>query len=550
MRVHRPAGTLAGGLLLTIGLLLSGCTSQTDVSPTHTYDSSSSTISIVAGSEQKQVFDDIVGPWCKTQGLTCIITYKGSVDQARLLQGTSGDAPYDAFWFASSIWRQLGDTSSKLQDVQSTSITPVVFAGWKSEMTKLGLTQGTVTIDRIKNVVESNKTSTWVTNPTQSNSGAMTYFAFLNSFAGNKPGTPLTQSQLDSSTVQTGIKTFVQAFDNTPPSTGTLMDSCIAAPNRCRTMFTYEDLVMQYNKELVAKGHEPLYAVYPTGSLAIADAPIGFYPHGTDSKKHANFQKLEQFLLSSTTQQKLLQYGRRPVTSIGLSLDNAPTNVFNPSWGIQTTIKEQAITFPAASVIESALSRYQTALRLPADTVYCIDGSGSMGGNGGWDGVQKAAGVLFDPTQSARYLVQLNPADTTTVMIFASDIKNGPWTVHGNASNDLLDLKAKINKAKPDGGTGIYRCLERAANLLGASSSGRRQLIILMTDGQDNVGGKATALQTVNGKHIPVIAIGFGTGADTSTLQHIADATSGAYLPGGNSVDDVAQALRSATAYK
>ena len=85
-------------------------------------------------------------------------------------------------------------------------LTPVVYAGWRSEMQRLGFV-GRVrrgTIGDILDAVESGRTTVWVTNPTQSNSGATVLFGFLNHFAGNGPGQPLTQQQLDSPPVQDG----------------------------------------------------------------------------------------------------------------------------------------------------------------------------------------------------------------------------------------------------------------------------------------------------------------------------------------------------------
>ena len=41
------------------------------------------------------------------------------------------------------------------------------------------------------------------------------------------------------------------------------------------------------------EGKQPLYIVYPIGSLAISDAPLGFLPHGSDSAaKEATFKEL------------------------------------------------------------------------------------------------------------------------------------------------------------------------------------------------------------------------------------------------------------------
>ncbi len=170
------------------------------------------------------------------------------MDQARLL--SSGNSDFDAYWFASSVFSHIGDKSSRLQDVKPMFLTPVVYAGWKSEMQKLGFVgRADVQIADILTAVESGKTKVWVTNPTQSNSGATVLFGFMNYFAGNGPGQALTQQQLDSSQVQEGITRFVQAMDATPPSTGTLMNECISKVDVCRTMFTYEDLVIEKNQE-------------------------------------------------------------------------------------------------------------------------------------------------------------------------------------------------------------------------------------------------------------------------------------------------------------
>lgn len=168
------------------------------------YNTDAKVLNIVAGSEQQKVLTDVVVPWCKAHGYTCNYTLLGSVDQARLLR--SGSAPYDAFWFASSVFEQFGDQNNVLKEVQPMFVTPIVFAGWKSEMQRLGLVGRQVTIADILKVVLSKQTTVWATNPTQSNSGATALFAFLNYFAGNKPGVQLTQTQLAQPRVKTASR--------------------------------------------------------------------------------------------------------------------------------------------------------------------------------------------------------------------------------------------------------------------------------------------------------------------------------------------------------
>jgi Ca-activated chloride channel family protein len=422
-----------------------------------------------------------------------------------------------------------------------------VDAGRKSARDKLGFVGRDVSIAEVLKAVEGGKTTTWVTNPTQSNSGASVYFGFLNYFAGNPAGKALTAEQLASPGVTQGITRFVRAFNRTPPSTGTLMDDCIAAPTQCRTMFTYEDLVMERNKGLVAAGEEPLYVVYPKGALAIADAPLGFLPHGDNPQKKAHFEALQTYLSQDPqVQATLLGLGRRPADITGLSLTNAPADVFNPAWGIRPTIKEQQLTYPAGPVIDAALNAYQDSFRSPADVVYCIDGSGSMGENGGWDGVVQAAGLLFDPEQSKKYLLQINPKDRTTVMLFNDGAKGGPWTVTGNDPAAITNIGDQIRAEGPGGGTAIYDCLGRAASFYQQNPSGdRKRLVILMTDGQNTNGG-TEGLDQIAALNVPVIAVAFGQDAAADELKAIATRTNGAFISSSNLVS----ALRQATSYR
>jgi Ca-activated chloride channel homolog len=511
--------------------------------PPVTANGDAKVLNIVAGSEQQKVLDEVVVPWCRDHGLTCNYTLLGSVDQARLL--ASGNAPYDAFWFASSVFEQLGDQANQLRDVQPMFTTPIVFAGWKSEMQRLGLVGRDVTIADILKAVTSGKTTTWATNPTQSNSGATALFSFLNYFAGNKAGEQLTLDQLNEPKVKQGITRFIRSIARTPPSTGTMMNDCIARDNVCKTMFTYEDLVIEKNQELVAAGHEPLYMVYPRGSLAISDAPLGFLPHGDNPDKEASFKALQGYLLSPDAQEKVEKFGRRPYTSIGLSLPGADPKVFNPAWGVQPTVKEQTITYPSADVIEQVLANYQLAYRRPVNIAYCLDGSGSMDTNGGWDGVESSVKILFDPVTAAKYLLQISPKDRTTVLVFSNGI-DLKLTVDGNGGADLAALRQKLATQEPGGGTAIYDCLQAATNELAAPAEDtRKKLIVLMTDGQNNSGIDHVPDNLLLAK-IPVIAIAYGSDADATTLKAIADQTGGSFIQSS----DLVQALRNATAYK
>lgn len=502
------------------------------------------TLRIVAGSEQKLVLEEIVLPWCQSNGYECPYTLKGSVDQARLLQ--TGSTEYDAYWFASSVFAQIGNSDGVLRELQPMFLTPTVFAGWKSKMTELGFVgRDDVSVADIIAVTESDQVNVWATNPTQSNSGATTLFAFLNYFAGNGPGEPLTQEQLDSPEVEQGITTFARGFERTPPSTGTMMEECLADKANCDAVFTYEDLVIENNLELTARGEEPLYLVYPEGALAISDAPLGFLPVGqhADAKQQI-FTELQNYLLHDDgARTRLADMGRRPGDSIGLVLDNPNLEVFNPDWGVRTDIREQGITFPAAAVINETLDRYQTRYRNPVNIYYCLDGSGSMEGKG-WEGVEDASDAIFDPEQARLNRLQTGPEDVTTVQIFNSATAAGPWTVNGNEPSQLSRLNDDVKGYSPSGGTDMYNCLSDALNTQGSSSL--KNLIVVMSDGMSDGEGKAGGLiADLQAAEIPVIAIAFGD-ADPRQMSALAEGTGGSY----DSSDDLVSALRKAAGYR
>jgi Ca-activated chloride channel family protein len=534
------------GMLITMSMILAAC-GASSVAPAPApvqYNPDPKVLSIVAGSEQEKILNEVVAPWCKSQGYTCTYTLKGSVDQARLLK--SGDTAYDIFWFASTVFQQVGDPSGKLKSPKPMFLTPLVFAGWKSEMEKLGFVGRDVTIKEILDAVESGKTTTWLTNPTQSNSGATVFFAFMNYFAGNGQGVALSMQQLDSQPVQEGMSRFVRAMDQTPPSTGTLMKDCLAHETTCRTLFTYEALAIEQDQDLVAKGHEPLYVVYPKESLAIADAPMGFLPHqdSTNSQKEAAFKQLQDYLLSAEAQQKLLALGRRPITSIGLSLDNPDAKVFNSDWGIKTDIKLQLLQYPAADVIETALGRYQTTYRQPVHAIYCLDSSGSMA-ESGWKDVVSASEIIFEQTKAREYYLQAHTDDLTTVVLFSSDVA-AEWTVSGNDEAQMRSLFQNIQQHSAAGGTNMYTCLNRAVALFQQEQGeNRKRLVILMSDGVSDKNGSDSALQGLQSLHIPVLAIPFGD-VDPSQLKETSSATGGAFVEKQSFVD----ALREATGYK
>ena len=143
-------------------------------------------------------------------------------------------------------------------------------------------------------------------------------------------------------------------------------------------MVNYECLVIQANQELEAQGREPLYAVYPTDGLTIADSPLAYVDQG-DGEKEELFLKLQEYLLSDEIQSAIQRTGRRS-SYTGVNEENR--DVFREDWGLQPDRVLSPMKMPAQEVLFQALDLYQTEFKKPSLNVYCLDYSGSMSGEG------------------------------------------------------------------------------------------------------------------------------------------------------------------------
>src|SRR5262249_17369432 len=184
-------------------------------------------------------------------------------------------------------------------------------------------------------------------------------------------------------------------------------------------MVNYETTIIDADKQLAGAGKEPLYAIYPVDGLAIADSPLGYVDKG-DAKKDAFFQKLQAYL-TQDAKPKIQATGRR--VGLGLEVENPDQAVFNPQWGINTKLVISPITFPAPEVIRQALTLYQTAFRKPSFTIFCLDYSGSMQGDG-VQGLQTAMRTLLVQEEAAQYLLQASPQDVNVVLPFNGRVIN------------------------------------------------------------------------------------------------------------------------------
>ncbi|MBD3293646.1 MAG: VWA domain-containing protein, partial [Armatimonadia bacterium] len=528
---------------LAVALLIGGCPGggpSVDPSGGHggppEVDDSGGTVSIVSGSENKLLEETVILDFERANRIDVQMHYKGSLDIMRGLREQSL-TEYDAVWPANSLWLALGDEHHLVKHEESIMRSPVVLGVKKSKAEQLGWVDAEVTVDDILEAAEAGKLTFMMTSATQSNSGASAYFAFLNAFAGQPE--VLTAEHLEDPEVQEKIRRILGEVDRSSGSSGWLKEYFFENyESEFDAMVNYEALIIEMNQALVASGREPLFAVYPRDGLAIADSPLGYLDRG-DPQKEQIFLKLQEHLLSEAAQRKILGLGRR-VGLVGMAADASATDVFNPDWGIQPDLVISPIKFPPPKVISEALTLYQTSFRKPSFTVYCLDYSGSMTGEG-ISQLREAMRTILDQEQAEQYLLQFSAQDSTLVIPFSApeslrdEEPTEVWRVQGNDQEKLDQLLQRISGRQPEGGTDIYTPVMTALELC-KDVEAKFPAVVLMSDGNPTAGRSMADLREFHaelgtGQRVPVFGIMFGM-AEESYLEEIADLTGGRVFDG------------------
>lgn len=479
------------------------------------------TLSVASGSENKEVAAAIQKAADQSK-VAITMHYMGSLEIMNALK--KGGENFDAVWPASSMWISMGDTKHIVKDATSTSTTPIVFGIAKSKAVELGWADANGTTKPVKttdiiDAVKSGKLKFSMTSATQSNSGASAYLAFMTALRGGEG--PLTDADLANQTLKDQVKTLLTGVDRSSGSSDWLKDMVVANPDRFDSMVNYESLVIQANKTLEENGHDPLLAVYPADGIAISDSPLGYVDRGQNLK--SAFDSFAKALAAKDSKLEFERAGRR--TGLGGVLayasDSKVKESFRADWGINTDGSAlKTIALPAASVINSALNVYQTALRKPSWTVWVVDYSGSMYGEGK-EGVIKGLNAALDPAQAKASYIEPGDDDVNILIPFESEA-HSPIKANGQNTGKLLN---EAQSTEASGGTDIYLGLESALEQLPDESEAAKYTtaIVLMTDGRSETGSRSRFESDYKNDNLdlPIFSIMFGD-ADPSQLKELA----------------------------
>ena len=467
----------------------------------------------IISSQENEPLEEIIQKYAKSKGYDVRFEYEGTLDIIEDLNEDSSD--YDAVWISNSIWNYMVDSKVTLSDSKCTSINPVVFAIKKSKAEELGFVNKTVYTKDIVNAISNGKLKFSMPNPTSTNSGASAYLGLLATLAGNPE--VLTVENLQDENLKTELKTLFTGLERSSGSEDFLEE--LLLKEDYEAVVTYESSIINMNKQLVASGKEPLYAIYPVDGVSISDSPFA-YIDNKNSKMKEIFTDIQSYILSAEGQRLLQEKGKR--TWYGGTSENVDKKVFNPDWGIDTTKYISPVKYPSTSVIKLALNLYQTQLKKPTHVVFCLDYSGSMSGEGIEELINAMKYILTD--EASNDFIQFSEKDKIDIIPFNSTVQE-PWSTTNGTQT--LELLRKINTTRPIGATAIYPAAVKALELLVNEDINTYNVsIVLMTDGQNNV-GEFRQLQTAYSQmknKIPIYSITFGD-ADEYELEKIASLT-------------------------
>lgn len=187
---------------------------------------------------------------------------------------------------------------------------------------------------------------------------------------------------------------------------------------------------------------------------------------------------------STSTTPIVFGIAKSKAVKLGWADDSGATKPVSTA-DILAAVSDGKLTFSmtSATVIDSALNVYQTALRKPSWTIWVVDYSGSMSGEGK-NGVVKGLNAALDPDQAKKSYIE--PAS---------------------------------------GGTDIYEGLLSALDELPSESEASQYTtaIVLMTDGRSNSDhqDEFESAYKSRGRDLPIFSIMFGD-ADPSQLKSLA----------------------------
>ena len=468
-------------------------------------------IRIISSNDNKDLEENLKA-YARKEKITLDFTYKGDLEIIDELNHNPTE--YDAVWISNSLWLYMLDNSYLTSDSASISISPIVLGVKESKAKELGLIgKENVTNNDILNLVQSKKISYVMSSVTATNDGASAYLGFLNSLAGSPE--VLRENMLNDRGLLDKIRNLFKGVQRVSGDQNFLEEMFVKS-NEYEAVIASESSLISINNKLKNQNKETLYLIYPVDGVPINDSAFAFIDNGYN--KEDAFLKIQRYLLSSEGQEILKGLGRR--TWYGGVNEKAPKDVFKKEWGIDTGKYLVATKYPSKEVINKAFDIYIEELRKPSHTVFCLDYSGSMYGDGE-NALKDAMEYILTYQEARKDRLQFSKYDKVTIIPFSTRVID-VWEIDN--TNDTTALVQKIRDLYPDGGTNLYAAIAEGLQILESESNDYTKTVIAMTDGKVNYGSfsELNDFYKIHGHNVPIYNIMFGS-ADKDDLTSLAN---------------------------
>lgn len=487
-------------------------------------------LKIISSNENKDL-EEIVNEFEREYNIEIDITYDNTLD---IIDRLNSGEDYDAVWISNSMWFNMLNSDIRINDAAITNINPVVFGIRKKKAKELDLIDKDVKLETILNAINDSNLRFAVTNATQTNTGASSYLNFLSILAGNP--SVLKDEHLNNETTKANLKKLYSNVQRTSGSEEYIEKLYI--DGETDGIVTYESSVININKK-IKNDDDKIYAIYPVDGVAISDVQLGFLKEQNTDKEVA-FLELEKYLVSEKSQSEMINLGKRAWFG-GINKD-APKDIFNKDYGIDTTKYLYETKYPSKEMIKKALNLYQTELRKPVSIIFALDYSGSMYGEGEEE-LEKAMNYILTKEEASKDLLQFTKNDKIGLLTFNTKVSDITQAEDGENTSKLLDI---IKNSETEGTTNIWDSVTKSVNYLQNEDTEKYNLsIVLMTDGAGNTGNKNLMLKTIKNSKIkvPVYSIMFAS-ADKEQLEEIAKETGGEVFDGSKNLSKAFKKVR------
>ena len=289
-------------------------------------------------------------------------------------------------------------------------------------------------------------------------------------------------------------------------SSGWLMEAYDKDASTVDGVFNYESLILQ---------DESLVEVIPQDGVITADYPLTMLA-GRGENAEAAYRALVDYLRRDDVQRRIADETFRRTDA------TAPDD----------SRMAFEIPFPnRLETVKALLSSWVADVRKPANMVFQIDTSGSMGGER-LDALKAALLSLTETgADGTAALLTFQPRETIRFVEFASGIKSEKDLVVGEDGN-LADVSSYVNSLSAVGGTALYGTLQHALELAAQTRTDDNVTsVVLFSDGENtNAPGIDDFAQwyeaTPEAQGIPVYAILFGE-ASADEMGRLAELTGG-----------------------